>query len=100
MHATASNCTVHGSALAVNVRNTGDKPLVHAEIVADFYLNYKFVRSVGDATFAPVLDPGAVRAVKIPLEAAQAEGSVPMRCDITRAVYGDDSVEGDSAGGS
>ncbi len=100
VRATASTCTVHGANLAVDVRNSADTPLVHAQIVAEFYRNYKFVRSVGSATFAPVLDPGATRVMKIPLEVAETEGSVPMRCYITRAVYGDDSVEGEPVSGS
>lgn len=96
VHVRASDCAMHGAALTAHVTNVGDKPLTQAEIMADFYRNYRFTRGFGEATFSPVLDPGAERDVTVSLDIPSGGDGAPMQCKVTRAVYGDASVESES----
>ena len=89
----ASDCILHGDTLSVRVRNDADKPVVRVQLQADFYQNYRFTRAAGDKVFAPVLDPGTSRVVGIPIDFHSAANASPMKCTVSRAFYGDNTLE-------
>lgn len=92
-HVSASDCSLHDGVLSARVTNSADRPVVRTQIQADFYVNYRFTRAKGDRTFVPVLDPGTSRIVDFPIEAPKDAGSAPMKCVVSRAFYGDNTLE-------
>lgn len=96
LQASQCNAIVGKSELVVmaHVTNRGDRPMTSADLMLDFYKNYRFMRVSGSVTFAPVLDPGASRDVTFDAELPKNGASgAAMRCVATRAVYGDGAVE-------
>ena len=92
----SAHCVLNGASLSSSITNHSDKPLTQIEVVADFYNNYRFTRGIGGMSFSPVLDPGQTRTVNIPVDVPNGAQGEAMKCSVTRAVYGDDSVEGES----
>lgn len=92
----ANDCTLRGTTLSARITNGGAVPLTQAEIVADFYRNYKFMRGIAEAVLQPVLDPGTSRVVSVDVDVPNAAAGSPMRCTVTRAVFGDGTTEGES----
>lgn len=92
-HVSASDCRMHAGVLSARIRNDSDKPVVRAQLLVDFYLNYRFTRATGDKTFAPVLDPGTSQVVDIPVDAPKQANVAPMKCTVSRAFYGDNTLE-------
>jgi len=89
----ANDCGLHGDVLSTRITNSADKPVMRAQIVADFYQNYRFTRAHGEASFAPVLDPGTSRVVDIHVNVPDQHGAQPMKCSVSRAFYGDNTLE-------
>lgn len=92
----ANDCAIEGTAFSARLTNGGSVPLVQAEIVADYYRNYKFTRGIAEAVLKPVLDPGTSRVVKVDLAIPGIDRGAPMRCTVTRAEFGDGTAQGES----
>ncbi|HEV7179209.1 MAG TPA: hypothetical protein VGN11_05025 [Candidatus Baltobacteraceae bacterium] len=91
-------CAVEGGALAATLSNVAGKPATEAEIVADFYRDYRFMRVVGETRLAPVLDPGESRHVTVSADVPNVGSAAPMHCTVTYAAYGDGTAEGARVG--
>ena len=92
-HVRADGCVIHGDTLTARLSNASDKPIVRAEIQVDFYYNYRFSRGTAESYLMPVLDPGTSREVQFPLGIPHDTGAQPMRCTVSRAFYGDGTLE-------
>jgi hypothetical protein len=89
--------TSGGIRMDARFTNTGDKPIAHVAVSADFYRNYTFSRAHGVADFSPVLDPGKERDATFDLEVPPHTGGPVMRCTADGVIYGDGTTW---AGGS
>ena len=95
---TRCNVVAVGSGVRMDARftNTGDKPVAHATVAAEFYRNFTYSKAHGVATFSPILDPGQKRDAAFPLQGPPIGDAPVMRCTIESVVYGD----GTTAAGS
>lgn len=85
---TLKGCDGGASGITANLRNDADRPVKSVRISADFYSNFRFVRTEGTATIAAGLNPGENKDVVFSYDrAAMSASGKASRCMATHVVF-------------
>ena len=86
--ATLNNCSASLSGISANLRNDADRPIESVEITADFYADFRFVRTSGSVTIHGGLNPGDSKDVTFAYDAASTlKSGHASRCIATGIRY-------------
>ena len=86
--ATLTDCNAQADGIAANLRNDSDRPIKSVSVSADFYSNFRFVRTDGTVVIPGGLNPGDSKDVSFqfagPSNGASGRAS---RCLATHILY-------------
>jgi len=86
---TLRGCSGEANGITASVRNDADRPIKSLDVSADFYANFRFVRSDGSATFPGGLNPGDAKDTRFLYGAGApaAPSGRASRCVVTHIQY-------------